>query len=193
MKKLFVILGIAFCGLTLGCSKVSYTQVKAEEEITEVGESEEIETEEENTEEAIIEEETTTEEKEDISNTAKDIREVIVAFFSQPLVIAGVTTTLGAIILSVFGKIIITIIMNKTSKYNREIEELTKTLTDLEKSLEIVENKQKVSDSAINELINGTKNIRLRKKLLSIVEQPKVEIKEVKEELEQVKVKVKVK
>ena len=201
MKKLLVLLGIAFSAFALSFSfKGNMQVVRAEEsEITETTEEEpqeDVSSEEETTTTETTTEEIVEEEKEDVSQTAKDIKEVITTFFSQPLVIAGVSTTLGTIILSVFGKIIITFLLNKTSKYQREIDDLEDLVEELTSQLDLTKADLEVFKTAIRELISSNKNIRVKRKLLGIIEPKVEEIKDkvdvVKEE-EQIKIKVKVK
>ena len=93
MKKLFAIIGISvmsFCAFLGGTKQKTYA-LYAEPETSQT--SEQTISSETSQEPIDIDKET----EQVISNTAKDVIEVIKTIFNQPIVIGGVSTTLGVL------------------------------------------------------------------------------------------------
>lgn len=188
MKKFFAILGISaltFCA-SLGLPRQSVSVAYAENESSEqVNSSESSQTSSENENESSEEEYVIDVDKEisSISQTAKDTIEVIKTVLNQPIVIGGTTFTLGMLVVWLFGKVIIKVIDKRSSKQDKKIEECLKKIGLTQEQIDwLKENIDKLSE-IIKEMINNTKNIQVKDKLLGLYngknEQEQVEIENV--------------
>ena len=122
------------------------------EEITSISDSEEI----------VI---NVDEEVSKISQQAKDFIECVKAICSQPIVIGGVSTTLGALVLFVIGRIFGAYLGSKNKKYEQKIAQLEKKIVELLNKVGIDEQVIEYLKGLIKELIDNTKNIQLREQL----------------------------
>lgn len=173
MKKLFALIGITLC-LGLGtCLTSHYSNVQIA--FAEESETTEVLTEEES--EEIIEDEVSEEVVEEptfyetLSQTAKDCIGVVKEVLNQPIVVAGVSTTLGAIVLLVISKLIGAI----TSKKEKEkVVSIVKGLESLldRKDLSINELKSELGAfiQVIRLLVNNLKNVNVKNECLALLE-----------------------
>ena len=113
------------------------------------------------------------EETSKLSQVAKDTIAVIKEFFSQPLVIGGVSTTLGAVVLWVIAKLFGTYLHKRDTKYDKKIEELLGKIGvdgELIKTLEEEYDKLLV---VVQEIIENTKNVKVKKHLETLLNESK--------------------
>lgn len=186
MKKKVLVLLALFGMFGLGTSITykatqcsNYVVVKAEDTTEEIEEDNEEESEEESDQEDV----------EDIdllgglSQTAYDVIEVIKEFCSQPLTIAGVSTTVGAIIISILVKVFSSVGNKKSNKELLEnIVELTSQIAkyknDKDKQAQTIEELKK----AIVELAKTNKNVKVKDNVLALLEESKPVANEVVED-----------
>ena len=175
MKKLLVALGLfATVGLVGGASiNKSFAPVYAEDETSEVSTSEET------SEESIVEtSESSSEEKDDnksffdeLSQGAKDFMIVAKEILNQPIVIGGVSVTLGAIVVFVIGKLFSALGKKKLVDLGNQVEELI---------IKMGENVSKQDYNALAKqteelievckvLVDGTKNVKVKEKAQALL------------------------
>lgn len=180
MKKLLIALGLfATIGLTSGVAlNRGYVQVRAEDESSEIVE----ETSEESSEEIVSEEiESITEEtpeEEDgffdkLSQGAKDFLIVAKEVLNQPIVIGGVSVSLGAILIWVIGKLISSLGKKKVNDIIKQLEELGKKTKD-----SVSKKDYNALASQVNELVeiakvlaDGTRNIKVKEKAQELLKE----------------------
>jgi len=187
MKKLFVALSILVATIFGTCSALSSgTIVFAENETSEVVESSSEPSESETELEPI----NVDEEVSKISQGAKDVIEVIKTVLSQPIVIGGVSVSLGTILLFVLGKVFGNLLSKRNSKYDKKIAEYENRITNLLKQVGVSE--QAIKDlkdnyekllPVIEEMIQNTKNIQVKAKLNALYEETKQKTKETTQEV----------
>ena len=187
MKKLFAIIGISvmsFCAFLGGTKQKTYA-LYAEPETSQT--SEQTISSETSQEPIDIDKET----EQVISNTAKDVIEVIKTIFNQPIVIGGVSTTLGVLVVFIFGKLFGNYLSKRNNKYDKKIAELLKQIGISEQAIETLKGELDKLEPIIKEIIANTKNIKVKEKLLEmyepkkeLVEQQVIEKKEIIENLE---------
>ena len=187
MKKLFAIIGISvmsFCAFLGGTKQKTYA-LYAEPETSQT--SEQTISSETSQEPIDIDKET----EQVISNTAKDVIEVIKTIFNQPIVIGGVSTTLGMLVVFIFGKLFGNYLSKRNNKYDKKIAELLKKIGISEQAIETLKGELEKLEPIIKEIIANTKNIKVKEKLLEmyepkkeLVEQQVIETKEIIENLE---------
>lgn len=179
MKKLFIALSLFISiGFIFGtCTQRQVLSVHAEEEqVVEVVEEEPSEIDEE--EPVVVEEESIGQE---ISQVAKDIIAVMKDFFERPVVIAGISTTVGALALFIIAKAIGGI---SRKKLNNVLDQLKGIKDNIDKKVEQKDYeglKGEISGyyDILVELVSVCKNEKVKKDL-----QEKLEaLKEVKEEV----------
>lgn len=186
MKKLFAIIGISvmsFCAFLGGTKQKTYA-LYAEQETSQT--SEQPSSSETSQEPIDIDKET----EQVISNTAKDVIEVIKTIFNQPIVIGGVSTTLGVLVVFIFGKLFGNYLSKRNNKYDKKIAELLKQIGISEQAIETLKGELDKLEPIIKEIIANTKNIKVKEKLLEmyepkkeLVEQQVIETKEIIENL----------
>ena len=187
MKKIFVALSILVETIFGTCSTLnSGTIVFAENETSEVVESSSEPSESETELEPI----NVDEEVSKISQGAKDVIEVIKTVLSQPIVIGGVSVSLGTILLFVLGKVFGNLLSKRNSKYDKKIAEYENRITNLLKQVGVSE--QAIKDlkdnyekllPVIEEMIQNTKNIQVKAKLNALYEETKQKTKETTQEV----------
>lgn len=213
MKKLFVALGLALTFGLLGtlhfqsiqCAKAEDVSEVVSEETSELAsestelESLEKDSEEDSESEVIVVDSAELSEAqtiyENISNTAKDVLNVIVGVLEQPIVIAGVSTTLGVLIILVISKLISVANGKKLKDCLSQIETLKKENKNYVSSEDYQKALHKIAslDRVIAYLVDNTKNIKVREKaklllketIIPKFEEVQVEIKAVNEEIEE--------
>lgn len=172
MKKLFAILGISvmsFCAFLGGAKANSYKPMYAENESSQVeSSSEPLESSSENESEEPIDIEKET--KETISDTAKDVIEVIKTIFNQKIVIAGVSISLGTLLAWVIGKVIVKVFDRRADKYERKLKDVLEKLGYSQEQIEQLIEDTELLDELVDTLIENTKNIQVKEKLLAIKE-----------------------
>ena len=173
MKKLLIALGLfATIGLTSSVAlNRGYVQVRAEDESSEIVE----ETSEESSEE-IVSEETETEEDgffDKLSQGAKDFLIVAKEVLNQPIVIGGVSVSLGAILIWVIGKVISTLGKKKVNDIIKQLEELGKKTKD-----SVSKKDYNALASQVNELVeiakvlaDGTRNVKVKAKAQELLKE----------------------
>ena len=187
-KKLFLLLGISLLSTPLFfCGIKHYSSVRALDEETEIengGEDEQIDDEKIGEEEPSEEQEEiidVDEEVKTISSTAKDTIEVIKTFLNQPIVVCGISMTVGSLIVWVFGKVIIGALSKREYKFDEEIKKvLTKLGVDEEYIKEMLEQYANLEE-VIKYLIENTKNEKVKTKALEMIKQGKDKVEQVQE------------
>ncbi len=175
MKKLFAILGISvmsFCAFLGGTRNRQVYVGYAENESSQVessSEPQESSNENESVEPININEET----QQVVSDTANDIIQVIKTIFNQPIIIGGVSVTLGALILFVFGKVFTTLLAKRNSKYDKKIQELLEQIGIDKETIAYLKGELDKLEPIIKEMIESTKNIQIKTKLLEMYNENK--------------------
>ena len=185
MKKLFVFLGISLCATPLLFGGVKqYSMAKADDEQVEVTPTPE----EEPTPTTTSEEEVIDIDKEvqDLSTTAKDTIAVIKAFLNQPIVVCGVSMTIGSLIVWVFGKVLIGYLGKRNTKYDEEITKLLSKLGVEEEQIKTIIEQYKNLEEVIAYLIENTKNEKVKAKALEMMKPYDERIKEENHKVEEV-------
>ena len=178
MKKLFAIIGISvmsFCAFLGGTKQKTYA-LYAEPETSQT--SEQTISSETNQEPIDIDKET----EQVISNTAKDVIEVIKTIFNQPIVIGGVSTTLGVLVVFIFGKLFGNYLSKRNNKYDKKIAELLKQIGISEQAIETLKGELDKLEPIIKEIIANTKNIKVKEKLIQMYSEEKAIVEKVAEE-----------
>lgn len=168
MKKLFAILGISvmsFCSFLCGTRNRQVYVGYAENESSQVESS----SENESVEPINVNEET----QQVVSDTANDIIQVIKTIFNQPIIIGGVSVTLGALILFVFGKVFTTLLAKRNSKYDKKIQELLEQIGIDKETIIYLKGELDKLEPIIKEMIESTKNIQIKTKLLEMYNENK--------------------
>lgn len=186
MKKIIVALGLC---LSIGLfSSVSvnrgFTQVRAEDT------SSEIVSEEETTSEEIVSEETSetseeTPKEEDgffdkLSQGAKDFLIVAKEILNQPIVIGGVSVSLGAIVIFVVGKLFSVLGKKKVNELANQVGELFEKMTESASKQDYNELAKQTQElvEVCKVLVDGTRNVKVKEKanaLLTKEFQPVIE------------------
>lgn len=181
MKKLFIALGLFLSVGVLGgigISHNSYAQVRAEETPT----TETTPQEQEPTKPSVYD---------SISQTAKDTIVVIKEVLNQPIVIGGVSVTLGAILLFVFSKVFSSIGTKRLKELANELKELKRDSAD-KKDIKNLEDKNDRIVEIVTELANSTRNVNVKAKCLALLDELKPIAEEdkkfVEEKVEETKV-----
>lgn len=192
MKKLFGILGIAFA-INFGtlALKPTIQSAKAEEpvsaeQVSQEPTSEEIATSSYNDEPVI----NVDEEVSKISQTARDVCEVIKTIFNQKIVIGGVSVSIGALVIWVIGKVITNLLKQRKDKYEKALDKLTTQLGITREELNSYIEQGKTIEELIKKLIGNLKNEKLKNECLEllngkkeqVVEQTEKVVEEIKEE-----------
>ena len=167
MKKFFAITFISvltFCGLLGGTRQPSF--VYAENETSQVDPNSSSENELESID---IDKET----EEIISTQAKDVIEVIKTIFNQPIVIGGVSVSLGTLVLFIFGRLISNLLDKRNSKYDKKIKELLEKIGVNEKAIGLLTDELDKLLKVIQEMIENTKNIKVKEKLIELYNEKK--------------------
>lgn len=113
------------------------------------------------------------EEVNNLSQTAKDTIEVIKTFFSQPIVIGGISTTLGTIVLYVIAKLFGHALHKRDTKYDKKIAELLSKIGVSDDFISQLQAEYDKLREAIEEIIANTKNVKVKAKLEKILEDTK--------------------
>lgn len=157
--------GIAYGGAKSNAPMFAYAESEQVEENTESTEPEETSEEQEPID---VDEETNS-----LSQTAKDTIEVIKEFFAQPLVIGGVSTTLGTVVLYVIAKLFGHALHKRDTKYDKKIAELLGKIGVNDDFISQLQAEYDKLREAIEEIINNTKNVKVKAKLEKILEDTK--------------------
>ena len=200
MKKLFVALGLLTSIGLLGTLSIKHTYVVRAEDTSEEIETSDIETSEDlesYSEEEVSDEEigslltteTTDTIYENISSTAKDVIEVIKEVFNQPIVIAGVSTTLGVLVVLVFTKLFSVLTKKKVNDCLEQIKELGKKVDESisKKQYDLAISQIKELKEVVMVLVESTKNVKVKDKALKLLEEIKPVVEEEKVFIEEKK------
>ena len=178
MKKLFVIIGISvmsFCAFLGGVKQRTYA-LYAEPETSQT--SEPLSSSETSQEPIDIDKET----EKVISDTANDVIQVIKTIFNQPIVIGGVSTTLGVLVLFVLGKLFGNYLSKRNNKYDKKIAELLKQIGVSEQAIEQLKGEIEKLLPIIQEMIDNTKNIKVKEKLIQMYNEKKAIVEKAADE-----------
>ena len=173
MKKFFALIAtfvLASCLFVGGTRQPSF--VYAENETSQVepsSSSSESSSESDELEPIDIDKET----NEIISNEARDVIEVIKTIFNQPIVIGGVSVSLGTLVLFIFGRLISNLLDKRNSKYDKKIKELLEKIGVDEKAIGLLTDELDKLLKVIQEMIENTKNIKVKEKLLELYNEKK--------------------
>lgn len=196
MKKLLIALGLfATIGLVGGVSiNKTFSPVYAEDETSEVSSEETIE-------ESIVESiESASEEENDnksffdeLSQGAKDFMIVAKEILNQPIVIGGVSVTLGAVVIFVVGKLFSALGKKKLIDLGNQVEELINKMGDSvsKQDYNALAKQTEELVEVCKLLADGTKNIKIKEKAQALLLELQPVIDDNKEfaikEVEQVK------
>lgn len=122
-----------------------------------------------------------------LSQIAKDTIAVIKEFLSQPLVIGGVSTTLGAVVIWVIAKLFGHYLHKRDTKYDKKIEELLGKIGVSDELIKTLEEEYDKLLEVVDEIIKNTKNVKVKKHLESLLNESKesveTKVEETKEEI----------
>lgn len=184
MKKIIVALGLClsiglFSGATLNRG---YVQVRAEDESSEII-SEETTSEEtsESAEETITEEDSGFFDK--LSQGAKDFLIVAKEILNQPIVIGGVSVSLGAIVIFVVGKLFSALGKKKVNELANRVDELFGKMTESVNKKDYNELAKQTEElvEICKVLANGTRNVKVKEQALALLDDFKPVIEDNKE------------
>lgn len=199
MKKLFVALGLCLSVGLLGTLQINHYQCAKAEETSELStetsetETTELESVEETSEEEIgsLEEISITSEDisaaetiyENIKSGANDVLQVIIGVLEQPIVIAGVSTTLGVLIILAFTKFFSVLTKKKVNDCFEQIKVLGKRIDEniSKEQYDIAISQIKELKSVVELLVDSTKNVKVKEKAKELLESIKPVIDETKE------------
>lgn len=177
MKKKTLLVAVALFGCVslgtgLACSSQSSIVYATDSETTETTE---ITSESEISSEIIVESENESESGvyDTISQTAQDTIAVVTAFLNQPIVIAGVSTTVGALLLLVIGKLLGNVTTKKIKQLSSEKENLSNKIVEQQAIINDLVNTTKLLQEIVNEVVNNIKNGSVKKNCLALLEQCK--------------------
>lgn len=172
MKKLFILITtfvLASCLFIGGTRQPSF--VYAENETSQVEPSSE--SSESSSEEELEPIDVDKETEEIISNEARDVIEVIKTVMSQPIVIGGVSVSLGTLVMFIFGKVITNLLDKRNSKYDKKIKELLAQIGVSEQAIDTLKGEIDKLLKVIQEMIENTKNLKVKEKLLELYNEKK--------------------
>lgn len=183
MKKLIIAIGLISSVGFLGTLQINHFKCAKAEEISEsvevetseeIDESTELESVSKEDSEVVVDSSEIKEAEtmyENISNTAKDILNVIKGVLEQPIVIAGVSTSLGVLIVLVISKLIS--VLNR-KKLNDLISKLDNLVKDQDKKVDYDKFKELLlkfykCEEVLQYLIEHTKNIKVREEAIKLL------------------------
>ena len=172
MKKLFALIitfVLASCLFIGGTRQPSFVYAENETSQVEPSSSSSESSSEEELEPIDIDKET----NEIISDNARDVIEVIKTVFNQPIVIGGVSVSLGTLVLFIFGKIITNLLDKRNSKYDKKIKELLAQIGVSEQAIDTLKGEIDKLLKVIREMIENTKNLKVKEKLLELYNEKK--------------------
>ena len=100
-----------------------------------------------------------------ISRGARDFIECVRAIFNQPIVIGGVSFTLGTLLFFVIGKVFGNYLSKRSNKWDKQIAKLSNKLEELLAQVGINAEIIEYLKGIIKEIIENTKNIQVREDL----------------------------
>ena len=177
MKKIFIALGIiASVGLVGSVSiNHSYAEVRAEETTSEtISEETSID---ESSEEIPSEETTKETEKESfydkLSQGAKDFLIVAKDILNQPIVIGGVSVTLGAIVVWVIGKLFSVLGKKRVNALANQVNDLIAQMKESveKKDFNALSTQTQELVEVCKVLADGTRNVKVKEQALSLLKQ----------------------
>lgn len=118
-----------------------------------------------------------------ISQQAKDFIECVKTVLNQPIVIGGVSVSVGAIVLWVIGKIFGNYLATRNKKYDKKIAELLKQIGIDEETIKYLLEQLETLKPVIEEIINSTKNIQVKEKLEKLYYESKDKVVETHAEI----------
>lgn len=100
-----------------------------------------------------------------ISQGARDFIECVRAILNQPIVIGGVSFTLGTLLLFVIGKVFGNYLSKRANKWDIQLDKITNKLEELLAQVGINAEIIEYLKGIVKEIIDNTKNIQVKEKL----------------------------
>lgn len=185
MKKLFGIISVfalTFCAVIGGTKEPNYCYAETETSQNIASSSEttsEQETSEQEQEPLVLDNETF----DSVSQTAKDVIQVIKTILNQPIVIGGVSVTLGAVIAWLFGKFITKILDNRSNKFDNKIKGVLQKVGFTEEQIAKLFENYELLLQVLQELVENNKNVNVREKCLAMLNGTNQEIEKVENDI----------
>ncbi len=100
-----------------------------------------------------------------ISQGARDFIECVKAILNQPIVIGGISITLGGLLFFILGKVFGNYLAKRTNKTDKALNKIANKLEELLKRVGINETIIEYFKQILKEIIDSTKNIQVKEKL----------------------------
>jgi len=123
---------------------------------------------------------------EPIQETIKNSWEYVLEILEKPLVIGGVSTTIGAIVLFALAKLFTSLSKRKIVALGVQVKELSKKIADnasKQKLVELAKNIEELKE-VVKVIADGTKNVNIREKANALLLEMKPLLEQVKEVIE---------
>ena len=123
---------------------------------------------------------------EPIQETIKNAWEYVLEILEKPLVIGGVSTSIGAIVLFALAKLFTSLNKRKIVALGNQVKELSKKIADNASKQKLVELAQNIEElkEVVKVVIDGTKNVNIREKANALLLEMKPLLEQVKEVIE---------
>ena len=121
-----------------------------------------------------------------IQETIKNAWEYVLEILEKPLVIGGVSTSIGAIVLFALAKLFTSLNKRKIVALGVQVKELSKKIADNAPKQKLVELAQNIEElkEVVKVVIDGTKNVNIREKANALLLEMKPLLEQVKEVIE---------
>lgn len=123
---------------------------------------------------------------EPIQETIKNAWEYVLEILDKPLVIGGVSTSIGAIVLFALAKLFTSLNKRKIVALGNQVKDLSKKIADNASKQKLVECAQNIEElkEVVKVVIDGTKNVNIREKANALLLEMKPLLEQVKEVIE---------
>lgn len=123
---------------------------------------------------------------EPIQETIKNAWEYVLEILEKPLVIGGVSTSIGAIVLFALAKLFTSLNKRKIVALGVQVKELSKKIADNASKQKLVELAQNIEElkEVVKVIADGTKNVNIREKANALLLEMKPLLEQVKEVIE---------
>ena len=123
---------------------------------------------------------------EPIQETIENAWEFVLAILREPLVIGGVSTSIGAIVLFALSKLFTSLSKRKIVALGVQVKELSKKIADNASKQKLVELAQNIEElkEVVKVVIDGTKNVNIREKANALLLEMKPLLEQFKEVIE---------
>ena len=189
MKKLSILLATLCLSFSIGFATTQAQPLFADTTTSETSQNDNLSSQQENSQEngenSELEPINIEEETSKLSQTAKDVIEVIKTIFNQPIVIGGVSITLGALLVWVLGKVFTTMLSKRNSKYDQKIADLLEQIGVSKELLDTLKQEYENMQPVIKEMIENTKNIKVKERLEELYNHNKEQVSEIVEDVEE--------